>query len=139
MNASKKTSHFLGWVIGIIVVLLFVCITDWDFLKGEITNYSIAPCPECRTGMMTLNPTVYRPSSARQEVVSWMPGFQSVDRYTNCAVVDRENWQCTYDDNSGTIGFTGGKFWHDDEEMKKDGWEHVSRYRYLMIYWKNAF
>jgi hypothetical protein len=36
---------------------------------------------------------------------------QSIDRYDDCAVLDIENWKCTYSDNSGSFGIRDGDYW----------------------------
>ena len=92
---SSKLEKLLGWVFVLALILLFIYVPDWGFIKGEITEYSIAPCPECPTRMMTLNSRKYKPNVKTQEVLSWMPDFGFPDRYTNCAVVSRTNWECS--------------------------------------------
>lgn len=136
---SNNHSSMWSWVFGIICILLITYIFDWGFLKGEITEYGTAPCPECPTGRMTLNSRVYKPNVSRQEVISWMPDFDGVDKYTKCAVVTRKNWECTYNDGSGKFGFSDGHYWNDDDRNIKEDWRFVSRIQYLLIYWKNAF
>jgi len=136
---KEKRPGVWNSLFGTAFVLLVIYSIDWGFLKGEVTEYGIAACPNCPTGMMTLNEQKYRPSLSRQEVVSWMPGFDFVDRYTKCAVVNRTNWECNYNDGSGRFGFSNGLYWNDDEKAKEMGWEYVPRWRYLYIYWRNAF
>jgi hypothetical protein len=136
-NNKKQDYNAWGWIFLFALILLSIYVIDWSFLKGEIREYPIAPCPECSGRVMTLNERVYKPSSTRQDVVSWMPGLGIVDRYTNCAVVNRKNWQCTYNDGSRTFGFSEGKYWNDDSQSKKLGWQYISRFRYLKVKWLN--
>jgi hypothetical protein len=42
-----------------------------------------------------------------------MPGFEGLDlieRYENCVVLDRKNWTCEFNDESGKFGFNSGNF-----------------------------
>ncbi len=103
-----------SFAVVIYLFLLFVAFIDWGFLKGEITDYPIQ-CQNkpvygvCNKKDFALRKTTYKPSVQRQDVVYSTEGFD-VKRLTKCAVKDRKNWTCTYDDESAEIGFTNGKF-----------------------------
>jgi len=128
---KKPRCGALGFVLPFLVILI-IYIIDWGFLKSEITKYPVWYISEFGWG--TLNETVYKVSADRQEVIGHMPGLL-VDRYTDCAVVDRKDWSCTYDDKSGRFGFNEGRFWDDDE--KNNDWRFVSRPVYLYYEWKS--
>lgn len=128
--------EILYWLVVVVFwIAIVVYIPDWGFVKGEVTQYSIAPCGDCPTGKMPLNTTKYKPNTDTQEVLSWMPEFGIPVRYTSCAVVSRTDWTCSYNDGSGIFGFNNGIYW-DDIPMTEDvNWQYVSRTRYLMVYW----
>jgi len=112
-----------------VFLLLIIYAVDWGFLKGEISNYPLSCSQDlvdysCQERYFTLNYFVYKPSQSKQEVVSWMPGFSGIDRYKNCIVINRRNWECTYDDGSGKFGFHGGSYWQvnlQDNSLCKTG------------------
>ena len=89
---------------------------DVGVLKDEITSYPVMCQVElvngwCPRGQgLPLNWTTYKVYPDQQMVVSTSRGG-SVDRLTNCAVGDRRNWKCTFDDRSGSIGFSDGRYW----------------------------
>ena len=39
----------------------------------------------------------------------WVEGF-NVERFTKCAVNNRTNWSCKYDDGSAEFGFNNGRY-----------------------------
>jgi hypothetical protein len=83
--------------------------------SNEITAYPIkctadlvnGKCPIGRA--LPLNPTTYTVWPDQQFVVGELVG--TITRYTNCVIVDVSNWECSYTDDSGTFGVTGGQFW----------------------------
>lgn len=74
----------------------------------------------------------YKPNRERQEVLSWATGFPP-DRLTKCAVVDRKNWKCPYNDGSATFGFQNGEYFNypsEDKDIYKE--YYVSRREWLI-------
>lgn len=66
---------------------------------------------ECGNGT-ALGQTTYRVDHIKQEVISWMPGASlETNRYTKCAILNINQWSCRYDDESGTFGFSEGKYY----------------------------
>jgi len=116
-----------------------IYLIDWHFLKGEIVQYETATCEECPLGKMTLGISVYRPSVSKQEVVWRMPGRGGVNKYTDCTVLNRRSWQCSYFDGSGVFGFNNGKYWGTSQVKIELGHHSVNRFGYLYTYWRNAF
>lgn len=90
---------------------------DFSFLKGEIIAYGLEcevkprynTCPG-RT-LFAMRARHYKPNKDRQEVLSWTEGFPP-ERLKDCAVVDRKNWQCRFDDKSATFGFQNGEYFN---------------------------
>lgn len=88
---------------------------DTGVLRGEITSYPVrctvpmveGRCPQGRG--LPLNPTTFSVNEDQQAVVANLVGM--VTRYTNCAIQNRRNWQCSYNDGAGTFGFDGGQYW----------------------------
>ena len=84
---------------------------DVGVLKDEITSYPMVMCQVelvngwCPRGQgLPLNwNSTNKLYQDQQMVVSTSRGGL-VDRLTNCAVGDRRNWKCTFDDRSGSIG-----------------------------------
>lgn len=90
---------------------------DFSFLKGEIIAYPLQcevnpeynSCPG--KTLFSLRMSHYKPNVERQDVLHWVGGF-SPDLIKDCAVVDRKNWKCQYDDKSATFGFQNGQFFN---------------------------
>ena len=80
---------------------------------------------------MTGNKSVYKVFPKTQEVVHWYPGFSgSLMKYTKCAIASVGNWQCTYNDGSGSFGYSNGKYW---EYPVSEEIAHVSKWRWWYI------
>lgn len=122
-------------------------IIDWGFIRGDITAYTveckhpvnISTNYKCNNPEYTLRYTRYKVNVKRQEVVGWIEGFDPT-RYKDCAIRNRRNWTCTYNDGSGTFGFNGGNYF--DYGLKESTtdklWEKmytVSRIEYLKLQW----
>lgn len=131
---------FLGFFYGL----------DWGWTRGEIRSYQMY-CMEklvagqCNAESYPLSVETYKVDVKEQEVVSWISGWfegkSSIDRLTKCAIADRKNWSCKYDDESAEFGFQGGRFFQVD--LKRSALEalegeefYVSRWNYLSDYWK---
>jgi hypothetical protein len=146
MGEKTNQKGFIGIIVIIVVILGIIIISrifDWGFLTSEITSYSVQ-CKEklelgsCKEPLVVLNPTTYKVSSGEQEVLYWIEGVGGIDRLIKCAVKDRKNWSCKYNDESGEFGFTDGRFWEvvlnssiSQEELEKI--YYVSRFEYAKI------
>lgn len=136
----RKLFKIIGAIVGIYVVFLVLNFVDAGFLKQEITAYSVqcesASTPHlCENVKFALRPTTYKVDAEKQEVLYWTQGFE-VQRLKNCAIRDRENWSCKFNDESAEFGFTNGKFWSVDlvESITADlgnKTEYVSRIRWI--------
>lgn len=141
---TKKNKYWesLQSLVGIFVIgygiLYGFSMLDLSFFKGEIISYElqcdVKPqsniCPPGKT-LFALRAHHYKPNKDRQEVLSWTEGFPP-DRLTDCAVVDRKNWKCSYDDKSATFGFENGNYFNYVVEDKPIYTEYsVSRQEWL--------
>lgn len=97
---------------------------------NEITSYP-AICEsrdasEKCTKYTPLNKTTYVIDFKNQKVVSYMPEMDNVpaNKYNDCAIVNLENWSCKFNDNSGTFGFSNGKFF---DIPSFDNFEYISK------------
>lgn len=128
LNWWKKVETLL-WItlVGYGIMYAFSML-DLSFIKGEIVAYELV-CevkPQYNTcpgkTLFAGRARHYKPNKERQEVLSWTKGFPP-DRLTDCAVVDRKNWQCSYGDKSATFGFQNGEYFHirvDDKPHYKE-------------------
>lgn len=138
---KEKIEKIVVWIIGVSFVLILLYVIDWEFLKSEITEYPVM-CSQkldfgiCNGQKTPLNPRTYRVFPKRQEVIYFMKGFDlPVRRLTKCAVLDRRNWSCKYDDDSAELGFRNGEYWitssisNDFDERTY----YVSRFQWLKL------
>ena len=110
-------------LLGFVLLVLSPFIFDWGFLNGEITEYSIISCSECEKEKMALGKRTFKPSISQQKVAEM--GITPIEVYSNCMVLDRENWDCAYNDGSGKFGFSEGNYWCDDP--KTEEWVYLAR------------
>jgi len=139
--------RFTRLVGGLITLILVYSVIDWGFLKGEVTSYPII-CWEgsfdllgkCSSGKVgTLNRKNYIPNETTQSVIYWLnrgEGKELLSTLKKCTVVSRKDWECSYNDGSGSFGFKGGKYWEDTDY--KDT-KHTSKFEYMLTYWKSVF
>ena len=148
----KKFLEILEKFLGFIIILL-VIISSWKFFNisglfnSEITEYSIM-CKEkvewnqCENPNYPLNKTIYKVLVQRQEVVYWINDFPP-ERLTKCAIRDKKNWSCKYNDESAEFGFRNGIFYEfslKQSSVSEELWNkvyYVSRTKYLMISCEN--
>jgi hypothetical protein len=133
----------------IIFVFLLYVVTWFVFavfdFKGSdtIVAYSLRPVSppiQNKPKMITQNPIVYRISG--QNVVSQIGGFEP-ERHSDCAVVDTENWVCTWSYGSGKFGFRNGEYYTKSLKtgvLGADKRQIVPRFRWIMndVRWQNA-
>lgn len=105
---------FLLLLYGFIYAISFV---DLSFVKGEIVEYSLSCKSELKNGLCTTKPefalrrTTYKPNVSGQYVLYWVEGFD-ISKLNDCAVKNRNNWACTFNDRSAKFGFTGGTYFN---------------------------
>lgn len=103
-NLVSALEAILILVVGVYIAIMAAAVIDWGFVKSEIANYPLQ-CREgirsgvCKNVAFALRKTTYKVMPDRQEVLHWVQGFR-VERLTKCAVRDRQNWSCTYNDGS---------------------------------------
>src|SRR4051812_5875196 len=91
MKKFLKVLAIFGKVVGCILLLLaFIYLPDWGFLKGEFTEYPVmckvnVVLGHCSKISYTPDTTTYKVSTDRQEVVFWNGGGGYVSRATKCA------------------------------------------------------
>ena len=106
---------------------LFVFLSD--LAGNRITGYGFHCINEYRQSFekchadFSLNSSKYSVDKQNQWVVE--NGSIGIKRYENCAIINRRNWTCTYDDNSGEFGFKKGIEYNlsfaDDDAVFRDG------------------
>lgn len=114
-NPTNTYSYVAGLIIVLLLLFAFIKFIDWGFFKSEITAYPVqckhtVELNQCEQPEYTLRKTTYKVSSDRQEVLYWTEDFDT-QKLTNCAVRDKKNWSCEYNDKSSKFGFTDGNFW----------------------------
>lgn len=145
-DVSATILTYGKWVIlGLIVLFIFISV-DWGYYKKEITSYmAICDTPvvlgQCNSRAHTSNTykTTYKIFADKQEVVYWNAEFKEIQKLTKCAIRDRKNWSCKYDDESAEFGFSDGKFWNETKETiapelaEKEF--YISKLRWYLMYW----
>ncbi len=89
------------------------CASTYDVSEYPVLceKEKYASSGECGSGT-ALSQTTYRVDYTKQEVISWMPGTGlETNRYTKCAILNINQWSCRYDDESGTFGFSEGRYY----------------------------
>jgi hypothetical protein len=146
----KKFLEIFGKFLGFILLLLIIA-SIYKFLNlgglfnSEITAYAVI-CKEkpvlnkCDNPEYAHGKTTYKVNESRQEVIYWVEGFPP-ERLTKCAIKDKRNWSCKYNDESAEFGFNNGNFWEISLEPSHSEWEndlfsriyYPSRTEYLMV------
>lgn len=113
-------------------VIAWLIFANFDFDGSDtIVAYQLQPTALSTKNlpkMTTLSPITYRISG--QTVVSQIGDFEPM-RYTDCAVIDIENWTCTYGDKSGKFGFRGGDYYRESPSIIGGKSQSVSRFGYV--------
>jgi hypothetical protein len=111
---QERAGNFITIVFFIILVIFLIKLINWDFSGTSITAYPVQ-CKEkvdygkCKDPEFTLNKDTYTVLANRQEVLT---NNGITERLSKCAVIDKKNWHCSYDDSSADFGFTNGKYFH---------------------------
>lgn len=112
---ANKISKPFKFLVFVYFALLCLSVVDLGFVKSEVTAYPIF-CKQklsygvCSDPEYSLRRTHYKLIPSRQEVLHWIEG-SNVERLTKCAIKDRTNWSCKYNDESAEFGFTDGRYW----------------------------
>lgn len=137
MKLSKKII-IIACTLALIAFLISI---DLSFINGGITERGVY-CPKNfheGNGCYTLGSTTYFPKASRQVVLA--KSEFGVQTYKKCSVIDRKNWECKFDDESGTFGFVDGNFhsiplYEDLSKLPKDeiylNTSYVSKFRYIL-------
>jgi hypothetical protein len=104
--------------------------------SSEITAYpvqckTIVQNGQCSAPEYTLRYTTFKVFVNEQNVVSAVEGFPPT-RLTQCAVRDRMNWSCRYDDDSAELGFNDGAYF--EVTLKQPTFATLSRNVYYVSY-----
>ena len=132
----------ITFLIGLFIIVSVIKLIDFGFLSSEITEYPVQ-CKEkpsgnyCKNPEYQLNKTVYKVIKDRQEVIAKSEGFPQLQKYTDCAVIDRKNWTCKADDGSWEFGFSDGEFYRILYTGKEYNVYYVSRLEYIKIICKD--
>ncbi len=108
---SQQGWLYIGGVI--LVFVLIFRILGLTFFSDDIKAYS-ATCKDevklniCNNPEYASNITTYSVNVGQQYVITSAGGY--VSKYTKCAIKDRNNWQCSFNDNSGNFGFAEGRY-----------------------------
>lgn len=138
---DSKWETWLGWIFIIFIVIFGFRAIDWSFIKGEIVEYPVmcqtkVNLGNCPQAFVPLNKTTFKPNTDRQEVLYWSEATGDVQKLTKCAVKDRKNWSCKYDDESAEFGFTNGKYWSfSNPEMNSTVGQDMDERTYYLSRW----
>ncbi len=91
-------------------------------LSGEIIN---SQCTGGRWAAVRVYERSYTLLLEKQQVVTMF--FDKPKMYSNCVILDADDWRCTYDDGSGSFGFRKGTHF---EEPGSQTRIYVSRFRW---------
>jgi hypothetical protein len=111
----KQLLQIVFIILAIGIVLFFF---DFNFISGEITEHSLS-CKKdkyinhrCAEKWLPLNSVTYKPDKKNQKVFYWHETSPEIQTLTKCAVVDRKNWTCKFNDESAEFGFKNGDYWN---------------------------
>jgi hypothetical protein len=75
----------------------------------DVKSYIVAVDAHGKSWLV--NTAVYRADADKQTVIKWIEGgIMGPSRLDNCAVRDRLNWRCEYEDGSGGAQMVDGRF-----------------------------
>jgi len=105
MSLKVKRSLFFSLILISTVFILYSCSND------EITSY---PLIQVNGRWIAGTRAVYKILPESQKVVYSYPIHDGEpQRMDNCAIINKNNWRCTYSDNSGSVGCRNGKFYEE--------------------------
>ena len=85
-----------------IAAAIFAVVNLWGWLFGDEITVHLMFCNGQRTGNIchgteeTANPTTYKVSVDRQEVMYWTWNGGQLDHFPRCTVRNKYNWSCTW-------------------------------------------
>ena len=82
---------------------------------------------KCTSFELTANKITYRINEARAEVVILTKEGSPPTALTNCSILDKENWECSYADGFGKIFLVDGIRQNQDTQQR---FRFVSQWRY---------
>ncbi len=106
---------FIGFIAGLLIMLFIIRLFDINFSSNEIKIYS-ARCKDvvkynhCDHLDYTGSVGTYQVDIDRQRVISSVGGTVG-NRFTKCVIKDKNNWRCSYGDDSADFGFNAGNYW----------------------------
>jgi hypothetical protein len=107
----------------VMVSYVLIC-TGRPYVNGRCNGYEV-----------TGNLTKYRINRARAEVVSLTGvGYAIPITLINCSIMDKKNWECSYQDGSGTVIMVDGLQQNPDPNHR-----YVRRWDYYIVKIKNYF
>ena len=123
MKSFLSHNWFRVCMLMVVAVLILVTLRNKIFVP-EITAYPVLCHNDIPTvydcvDALALNRTQYKVDTDAQEVISRMPGFESmtlINKYKNCVIINVKNWTCRYDDGSGEFGFNDGNYVRDSQD-----------------------
>jgi hypothetical protein len=133
---------WLGGFVFLYIGLLLYSFADWNIFSSKISAYFIICFQEPVAGQCSGHPAFraqhFQVLPDRQEVLHWMDGFNDIRRLTKCAVRDRKNWTCRYDDESAQFGFDNGRYSEIDLTVDAGKQTHIhqiymSRFEWLKL------
>jgi hypothetical protein len=123
----------------VLLILLVFYVAAWmiaavfDFSGSDTVRvYQLAKINIKKEGFperYSLNPTTYRMMG--QSVVA-QTGSLPPKKYDRCAVIDRDNWECEYDDSSAKFGIANGSYYTDPPSSVMVDFQNVSRFGYII-------
>ncbi len=104
------------------VTVSYVLICTGPYVNGRCNGYEYSG-----------NPTKYRMNRARNEVVSLAEVPNAIPiTLVNCSIMDKKNWECSYQDGSGKVIMIDGLKQNPPPNHRYAGrWDY-----YIVKYWK---
>lgn len=128
---GDSDSYSWVWVL-LIIFFLFNPFNKWD--KVWVENYY------CKNGYVEdkcidkaqhWSTVVYQINKDKQVAIQSIEGA-APQTFNKCSVNNSNNWQCTFDDDSGTFGMTDGKYMENPTNNIIHGVGHTT---WLMHMW----
>lgn len=108
------------------MVLLLTAACSEDHTVTVYSLKKVDPTQSYGHQWLPLNPATYRIGT--DIVVSEIAGF--LRKHKNCKILSDDDWECRYEDNSGSFGFRNGQYWELPISENKN---IVSRWEYNMV------
>jgi ABC-type oligopeptide transport system substrate-binding subunit len=125
MRKYKLKYRCLPTLLACIALLLTAACSE-DRTINKYSLRKVDPKQSYGHEWLTLNPTTYRIET--DFVVSETVGI--LIKHNNCTILSKDDWECRYNDYSGSFGFRNGQFW---ELPLSEETKTVSRWRYNVV------